>query len=94
MFGTIGDIGIFSLNYHKHIHTGEGGVLITNDEYLAEWIYLIRNHGENIVETKWVKDKFNTLGYNFSMSEMEAAVEIMFKNSLKLKNCYQQIHLV
>src|SRR6185295_4775679 len=29
--GTIGDIGVFSLNYHKHIHTGEGGVIVTND---------------------------------------------------------------
>ena len=28
--GTIGDIGIFSLNYHKHIHSGEGGICVTN----------------------------------------------------------------
>jgi len=76
MVGTIGDIGIFSLNYHKHIHTGEGGVLITNDEHLAERIYLIRNHGENIVEPKGVKDIFNTFGFNFRMTEMEAAVGI------------------
>ena len=33
--GTIGHIGVFSLNYHKHIHTGEGGVCTTNDEELA-----------------------------------------------------------
>jgi dTDP-4-amino-4,6-dideoxygalactose transaminase len=74
--GTIGDIGIFSLNYHKHIHTGEGGVLTTNNDKLAERIYLIRNHGENIVEPKGVQDIFNTHGFNYRMTEMEAAVGI------------------
>ena len=74
--GTIGDIGVFSLNYHKHIHTGEGGVIITNNDTLAERSYLIRNHGENIVEPKGIKDAFNTFGYNFRMTEMEAAVGV------------------
>lgn len=74
--GTIGDVGIFSLNYHKHIHTGEGGILTTNDEQIAERIYLIRNHGENIVEPKGVQDVFNTHGFNFRMTEIEAAIGI------------------
>ena len=74
--GTIGDIGVFSLNYHKHIHTGEGGVIITNDDSLAEKCFLIRNHGENIVEPKGVKNIFNTHGFNYRMTEMEAAVGI------------------
>ncbi len=74
--GTIGDIGIFSLNYHKHIHTGEGGVLITNNDNLAERIYLIRNHGENIIEPKGVQNAFNTHGFNYRMTEMEAALGI------------------
>lgn len=34
--GTIGHIGVFSLNYHKHIHAGEGGVCATNDAGLHE----------------------------------------------------------
>ena len=34
--GTLGDIGGFSLNRHKHIQTGEGGVLVTNDKNIAE----------------------------------------------------------
>ncbi|MBM9589066.1 DegT/DnrJ/EryC1/StrS family aminotransferase [Leptospira sp. 201903075] len=72
--GTIGDIGVFSLNYHKHIHTGEGGVLTTNREDLAERIYLIRNHGENIVGPKAVENVWNTHGFNFRMTEMEAAI--------------------
>ena len=74
--GTFGDIGVFSLNYHKHIHTGEGGMVITNNEDLAERLFLIRNHGENIVEPKGVIDQFNTFGYNFRMTEIEAAIGI------------------
>ena len=34
--GAIGDIGGFSLNYHKHIHSGEGGVIVTNSKELYE----------------------------------------------------------
>ena len=44
--GTIGDIGVFSLNYHKTIHSGEGGVAVTRDARLAERLRLVRNHGE------------------------------------------------
>lgn len=74
--GTIGDIGVFSLNYHKHIHTGEGGVIVTNDDTLAEKLYLIRNHGENIVDPKGVSDLTNSWGYNYRMTEIEAAIGI------------------
>ena len=44
--GTIGDIGVFSLNYHKTIQSGEGGVAVTRDARLAERLRLVRNHGE------------------------------------------------
>lgn len=76
LVGTIADIGVFSLNYHKHIHTGEGGVITTQNDDFAEKIYLIRNHGENIVEPKGVKDIWNTHGFNYRMTEMEAAIGI------------------
>jgi perosamine synthetase len=76
LVGTIGDIGVFSLNYHKHIHTGEGGVLTTQNDDIAERLYLIRNHGENIVEPKGVKDIWNSHGFNFRMTEIESAIGI------------------
>ncbi len=44
--GTASDIGGFSLNYHKHIHSGEGGVAVTNSPKLAQRMQLLRNHGE------------------------------------------------
>ena len=39
--GTCADVGGFSLNYHKHIHTGEGGILVTNDSEINERLQLI-----------------------------------------------------
>ncbi len=74
--GTIGDVGIFSLNYHKHIHTGEGGMIVTNDPVIFEKAQLIRNHGEAVVEGKKTKDIWNTQGFNYRMTEMDAAVGV------------------
>ena len=74
--GTIGDIGIFSLNYHKHIHTGEGGMCVTNNDQLAERLQLIRNHGENVVESLQLRDLTNLIGFNFRMTELSAAIGV------------------
>jgi dTDP-4-amino-4,6-dideoxygalactose transaminase len=72
--GTLGDIGVFSLNYHKHIHCGEGGILVTNDDELAERLRLIRNHAEAVVEAKGVTNLNNMIGFNLRMTEIEAAI--------------------
>lgn len=72
--GTSADIGGFSLNYHKHIHCGEGGLLVTNDDHLAQRLCLIRNHAEAVVRTEDINELSNMLGYNFRMGEIEAAI--------------------
>lgn len=72
--GTIGDIGGFSLNYHKHIHTGEGGILVTDDPVMAERLQLIRNHAEAVVEKKGVTNLVNMIGHNFRLGEIECAI--------------------
>lgn len=74
--GTLSDIGVFSLNYHKHIHTGEGGMCVTNDARLAERMQLIRNHAESVVAGKGVSDISNMIGFNFRMTEIEAAIGV------------------
>lgn len=74
--GTLGDIGGYSLNYHKHIHTGEGGILVTNDDELAERMQLIRNHAEAVVKDKGVTNLSNMVGYNFRLGEIECAIGI------------------
>lgn len=72
--GTIGDAGIFSFNRHKVMQSGEGGVLITNDKKIALKAALLRNHGECVVEAMGVEDIVNTVGLNYRMTELEAAV--------------------
>jgi perosamine synthetase len=67
-------IGGYSLNYHKHVHTGEGGMIVTDDADLALRTQLIRNHGEAVVGAIGVSDITNTLGYNFRLGEIEAAI--------------------
>lgn len=72
--GTLGDIGVFSLNYHKHIHSGEGGIIVTNDDELSKRLKLIRNHAESVVEGMGYNNLVNMLGFNFRMTEVEAAI--------------------
>lgn len=83
--GTLADIGGYSLNYHKHIHTGEGGILVTNDDELAERLCLIRNHAEAVVEDKGVTNLTNMIGHNFRLGEIESAIGI---EQLKKLNRY------
>lgn len=74
--GTLADIGGFSLNYHKHIHTGEGGIIVTDDSDLAQRMQLIRNHAEAAVEGMNVQNISNMVGYNFRLGEIECAIGI------------------
>lgn len=76
MTGTLADVGGYSLNYHKHIHTGEGGILVTNDDEIAERLQLIRNHAEAVVAGKGVTNLSNMLGHNFRLGEIECALGI------------------
>jgi dTDP-4-amino-4,6-dideoxygalactose transaminase len=72
--GTLGHMGVFSLNYHKTIHSGEGGVIVTDEDDLAERLQLIRNHAEAVVRARGVADLVNMIGFNYRMTEIEAAI--------------------
>tara|TARA_B100001057_G_scaffold296302_1_gene296466 strand:- start:24659 stop:25987 length:1329 start_codon:yes stop_codon:yes gene_type:complete len=72
--GTIGDIGVFSLNVNKTIQTGEGAVCVTNKYEFAYRLKLIRNHGEAVVGPAGYKNITNIAGYNYRMTEILAAV--------------------
>jgi perosamine synthetase len=79
--GTLADIGVFSLNRHKTIQCGEGGMVVTEDDELAQRVALIRNHGEVILrDYDRAGDTVNTLvdmlGFNYRMTELEAAIAI------------------
>jgi len=81
--GTLADIGCYSLNYHKHIHTGEGGILVTGDDELAERLCLIRNHAEAVVADRGEINLTNMIGYNFRLGEIECAIGIEQLKKLK-----------
>lgn len=75
MTGCIGDMGIHSLNNHKIIQTGEGGVVTTDSDEFARRLQLIRNHAEAVVATGMpVSTLVNMIGWNYRMNEIEAAI--------------------
>jgi len=72
--GTVSHVGGFSLNYHKHIHTGEGGILVTDNDRIADRLRLIRNHAEAVVGPMGETNLANMIGYNFRLGEIECAI--------------------
>ena len=68
--GTMADIGIFSFYPNKNMTTGEGGMLVTNDENLAERARLLRNQGQDS------RYHHIILGYNYKMTDIQAALGI------------------
>lgn len=74
--GLLGDAGVFSLNQHKTITTGEGGVAVTRDAKLALRMQLVRNHGEVVSPHMPEAKDLCVLGWNYRMTELEASVGI------------------
>lgn len=88
--GAIGDMGVFSFVETKNIVIGEGGMITTDDDKIAERCRLIRNHGE-----AWMRDKprrylSNILGYNFRLTEMAAALGVEQLKKLDYLNGIRQ----
>jgi perosamine synthetase len=69
--GTFGDVGTFAFYPNKQITTGEGGVLITSDDRLADLCRSMCNQGRGTAGT-WLAHE--RLGYNYRMTELQAAV--------------------
>jgi len=72
--GTIGHLGCFSFHPRKIITTCEGGMVVTNDDELAERIRTLRNHGMQIIGSQ---TDFVTAGFNYRMNEFEAVLGII-----------------
>ncbi len=66
--GTIGHLGVFSLNVHKHLQTGEGGVVVTNNVSLADGVMDAINHGE--------LRRGGRIGLNLRMTEPIASLAV------------------
>jgi perosamine synthetase len=66
--GAIGDVGVFSFYPTKNMTTGEGGIVITDDEKIAERARMFRSHGQS----KQYVHEF--LGFNYRMTNIAAAI--------------------
>lgn len=78
--GTFGDMTMFSFHPVKHVTTGEGGVIVTDDERLKTALQMFRNHGmtrdPNLLTRNgepWYYE-MQALGYNYRMTDMQAAL--------------------
>ena len=70
--GTFGDMGILSYYGNKTITCGEGGIILTDSDELAKTAYRLKNHGRDSKGT-FVHEH---IGFNFSFTEMQAAIGI------------------
>ena len=70
MVGTFGQISCFSFFGNKIITTGEGGMCLTDDDRLAGNMKILRDHGMNRSKKYW----YDQLGFNYRMTNMQAAV--------------------
>jgi len=69
--GMLGDYGVFAFYPNKQITTGEGGMIITDDDQAAEFMRALRNQGRAPGDT-WLQHTH--LGYNYRLDEMSAAL--------------------
>ncbi len=79
--GGLGDIGCFSFHPRKVITTGEGGMVTTDKTEYAEKIVSLRSHGaggipEGAKPAPYTMARFDVLGFNLRMSDIQAAVGI------------------
>jgi perosamine synthetase len=102
--GTMGDVGCFSLHARKGITTGEGGFVVTNDRDIAERIQMLSVFGmtsawEREKEGAFVISEFREIGYNYKMSDINAAIGIaqmrkldkIIKRKQALATCWDEL---
>lgn len=92
--GSFGNVGSFSFHPRKAITSGEGGMLVTNDDELAEKFRVLRNHG---ISYKNRKMDFIEAGFNYRMTDFQAALVNSqfqrFEKILEQRNSLAKIYL-
>jgi dTDP-4-amino-4,6-dideoxygalactose transaminase len=89
--GTLGDVGCFSFFSNKNLPTGEGGMIVTNDDALAERIRLLRSHG--MTTLTWDRHRGHAQSYevvvqglNYRFDELRAAIGLVQLRRLQERN--------
>jgi dTDP-4-amino-4,6-dideoxygalactose transaminase len=93
--GAIGDFGVFAFYPNKQMTTGEGAVIITEDDQAADMMRALRNQGRSPGDT-WLQHTY--LGYNYRLDEMSAAlgevqasrIDIMIEKREKVATWYSE----
>jgi perosamine synthetase len=82
--GGLGDFGVFSFHPRKSVTTGEGGMVTTNNDKLAERARILRNHGASISEEErhsgprpYLLPDFAAMGFNYRMTDLQGAVGLV-----------------
>lgn len=92
--GTFGRLGVLSFYGNKTITTGEGGVVLSNEGELARGVFRLKNHGRDR-KGIFVHEH---IGFNFSFTEMQAAVGLAQLGKLdriigrkaEIRKCYEE----
>ncbi|MEK7616889.1 MAG: DegT/DnrJ/EryC1/StrS family aminotransferase [Patescibacteria group bacterium] len=90
MIGSFGEVACFSFHPRKAITTGEGGMILTNSKKLAEKLRILRHQGMSVSDvvrhkaSKVIKENYPVIGYNFRMSDIQAAIGVEQMKKLKV----------
>lgn len=91
--GSFGDISVYSLNRHKTIQCGEGGIALTNNDNYIHRLRLVRNHAEAVFPEFDDLDKLqggeDIIGYNYRLTSIQAAIAIPQVKKLDALNQYR-----
>jgi dTDP-4-amino-4,6-dideoxygalactose transaminase len=89
--GTLGHVGCFSFFSNKNLPTGEGGMVVTNDDGLADALRLLRSHG--MTTLTWDRHRGHassydvvTHGFNYRLDEIRAAIGLVQLRRLRINN--------
>jgi perosamine synthetase len=92
--GCVGDVGSFSFHPRKAITSGEGGMLVTNDDALDKKLRILRNHGVEYIEGRM---EFTHPGFNYRMTDFQAALVKSqlprLNDIIEKKNALAQVYL-
>ena len=82
--GGLGDVAAFSFHPRKSVTTGEGGMVTTDDDAIAERVRRLRNHGASISEEQrhtgpkpYLMADFDVLGFNYRMTDLQGALGLV-----------------
>ncbi len=93
--GTWGDVGCFSFFSNKNLSTGEGGMIVTNRDDVAEKVRLQRSHGMSTLT--WDRHQGHAysydvteLGYNYRIDEIRSALGLVQLHKIKSNNAFRK----